>query len=300
MHIPDGLIITNEPLSIFGAIAMWIISLTILYWSWKKAKTNYSHSITAILGISSAFIFAAQMINFPIIFGTSGHLVGGTFLAALLGPYAAILGMTIVLIMQAVIFADGGILSFGINVFTMAIIGGFSFFIIKLINRKSDNKSRLASSIFLASWISVISGALLAGVIISPAFPGGILMTVPSMLIYYAIIGIAEGLITTILVLSKGGFNVIKKIGVIFLILISLAILIPFTSNLPDGLEKVIETLEAEDQNTPWNGLMKDYSIETINNPINSVFISGTIGILIVLITALFLGKTLEIKIIKK
>ncbi len=82
--------------------------------------------------------------------------------------------------------------------------------------------------------------------------------------------------------------------------MISLAILIPFTSNLPDGLEKVIETLEAEDQNTPWNRLMKDYSIETINNPINSVFISGTIGILMVIITALFLGKTLEIKIIKK
>ena len=219
LHIPDGLIITNEPLSIFGAIAMWIISLTILYWSWKKAKTSYSHSITAILGISSAFIFAAQMINFPIIFGTSGHLVGGTFLAVLLGPYAAILGMTIVLIMQAVIFADGGILTFGMNVFTMAIIGGFSFFIIKLINRKSDNKSRLASSIFLASWISVISGALLAGVMISPAFPGGILMTVPSMLIYYAIIGIGEGLITTILVLSiqkiqpavTGGLTFLKE-----------------------------------------------------------------------------------------
>lgn len=88
----------------------------------------------------------------------------------------------------------------------------------------------------------------------------------------------------------------IKKIGVIFLILISLAIFIPFTSNLPDGLEKVVETLGTEEHNTPWNGLMKDYSIETINNPINSVFISGTIGILMVLITALFLGKTLENK----
>ena len=112
MHIPDGLIITNEPLSIVGAIGMWIISFIFLYWSWKKAKITYSKSITALLGISSAFIFAAQMINFPVIFGTSGHLVGGTFLAILLGPYAAILGMTIVLIMQAVIFADGGILAF--------------------------------------------------------------------------------------------------------------------------------------------------------------------------------------------
>ena len=137
MHIPDGLIIVNEPLSVFGAIGMWIISIMFLFWSWKKAKLVYSQSITALLGISSAFVFVAQMINFPVLFGTSGHLVGGTFLAILLGPYAAILGMTIVLSMQTVIFADGGILAFGVNVFTMAIIGGMSFFLIKLIMRKS-------------------------------------------------------------------------------------------------------------------------------------------------------------------
>lgn len=202
MHIPDGLIITNEPLSLFGSVGMWIISLAFLYWSWKKAKLTYSKSITALLGISSAFVFAAQMINFPVIFGTSGHLVGGTFLAMLLGPYAAILGMTIVLGMQAVIFADGGILAFGANVFTMAIIGGMSFFIIKLIMRKSRSKSRLAIGVFLSSWISVVLGAITAGVIISPAFAGGMMMTVPSMFIYYAIIGIGEGAITTILVSS--------------------------------------------------------------------------------------------------
>jgi cobalt/nickel transport system permease protein len=121
--------------------------------------------------------------------------------------------------MQAVIFADGGILAFGINVFTMAIIGGLSFFLIKLINRNSESKSRLTSSIFFASWISVITGALIAGVMISPAFPGGILITVPSMLIYYAIIGLLEGGITTILVSSTqkiqptiiGGLTLLKE-----------------------------------------------------------------------------------------
>lgn len=202
MHIPDGLIITNEPLSIVGAIGMWIISFIFLYWSWKKAKITYSKSITALLGISSAFIFAAQMINFPVIFGTSGHLVGGTFLAILLGPYAAILGMTIVLIMQAVIFADGGILAFGANVFTMAIIGGLSFFLIKILMRNSSNKKRLVSSVFISSWLSVVLGAIVAGLLISPAFPGGILTTVPAMLIYHALIGVGEGAITAVLVSS--------------------------------------------------------------------------------------------------
>jgi len=219
MHIPDGLIITNEPLSIVGAIGMWIISFIFLYWSWKKAKITYSKSITALLGISSAFIFTAQMINFPVIFGTSGHLVGGTFLAVLLGPYAAILGMTIVLIMQAVIFADGGILAFGANVFTMAIIGGLSFFLIKILMRNSSNKKRLVSSVFISSWLSVVLGAIVAGLIISPAFPGGILTTVPAMLIYHALIGVGEGAITAVLVSSlqtiqpsiMGGITLLKE-----------------------------------------------------------------------------------------
>lgn len=126
MHIPDGLIINNYGITI--AIAMWIISFAFLVWSWKKAKTTYTRSITALLAISSAFVFAAQMINFPIIFGTSGHLIGGTFLAVLLGPYVAILSMTIVLVMQAFFFADGGLVAFGMNLFNMAIIGGLSFF----------------------------------------------------------------------------------------------------------------------------------------------------------------------------
>jgi hypothetical protein len=93
-HIPDGLIATNEPSSVAIAVGMWIVSIAFLAWSWKKAETTYNRSITALLAISSAFVFAAQMITFPIAFGTSGHLVGGTFLVVLLGPYAAMLSMT--------------------------------------------------------------------------------------------------------------------------------------------------------------------------------------------------------------
>jgi cobalt/nickel transport system permease protein len=202
VHIPDGLIATSEPTSLTITIGMWIISITFLAWAWKKAKTTYSRSITSLLAISSAFVFAAQMINFPIAFGTSGHLVGGTFLAVLLGPYAAMLSMTIVLLMQAFIFADGGILAFGMNAFNMAIVGGLSFFLIKLFTRGQDNSRRFVPSVFVASWISVMIGALLAALEISPAFAGGIMVTVPSMLFYHAIIGLGEGAITAVLISS--------------------------------------------------------------------------------------------------
>src|SRR3972149_6346249 len=129
---------------------MWAVSISILAWSWRKAQQTYTRSITALLAVSSAFIFAAQMINFPIAFGTSGHLVGGTFLAVLLGPFAAILSMTLVLGMQALFFADGGIVAFGMNLFNMAIIGGLSFFLIKLMTKKNKNQKWFISSVFIA------------------------------------------------------------------------------------------------------------------------------------------------------
>jgi cobalt/nickel transport system permease protein len=219
MHIPDGLIATNEPTSLTIAVGMWIVSIAFLAWSWKKAKTTYSRSITALLAISSAFVFAAQMINFPIAFGTSGHLVGGTFLAVLLGPYAAMLSMTIVLLMQAFFFADGGILAFGMNAFNMAVIGGLSFFLIKLLTRGSAGSRRFIPSVFGASWLSVMVGALIAALEVSPAFAGGVMVTVPSMLFYHAIIGLGEGAITAVLISSiqrmqpaiMGGLTLLKE-----------------------------------------------------------------------------------------
>ncbi len=205
MHISDGLILNNT--SIVLAIIMWALSIVILLWSWKKAQQTYTRSITALLAISSAFIFAAQMINFPIAFGSSGHLVGGTFLAVLLGPYAAILSMTLVLGMQALFFADGGIVAFGMNMFNMAIIGGLSYFLIKLLTRKNNSQKWFISSVFIASWISVMLGAIVTSFEIAPAFSGGLAVTLPSMLLFQGIIGVGEGAITTVLITSIQRLN---------------------------------------------------------------------------------------------
>ena len=217
MHIPDGLI--TNPTSITIAIIMWVVSAAFLAYSWKKAKAAYTRSIAALLAISSAFVFAAQMINFPIILGTSGHLVGGTFLAVLLGPYAAILSMTLVLTMQATFFADGGIIAFGMNLFNMAIIGGLSFFLVKLLTRKNKSTKRFVSSVFFASWISVMLGALITIFEVAPAFPGGILVVLPPMMLFHAMIGLGEGAITTVLLTSiqrlnpaiMGGLTLLKE-----------------------------------------------------------------------------------------
>jgi cobalt/nickel transport system permease protein len=205
VHIPDGFINPETAVMMFG------VSIAFLAWSWKKVKADYPQSFVALLAVSSAFVFAAQMINFPIVAGTSGHLVGGTFLAILLGPYAAILSMTIVLLMQAFFFADGGLIAFGANVFNMAIIGGLSFFVVKLLTRNSKSTRRFASSVFIASWFSVVIGSLAAALEIgfSPAFAGvgGIMVTIPAMLFWHVMIGLGEGAITTTLVMSLQRFQ---------------------------------------------------------------------------------------------
>jgi cobalt/nickel transport system permease protein len=200
MHIPDGFL---NPAT---AATLFVVSIVFLVWSWKKVKAEYPRSFVATLSISSAFVFAAQMLNFPILYGTSGHLVGGTFLAVLLGPFAAMLSMTIVLMMQAFFFADGGIIAFGANVFNMAVIGSLSFFIVKLLTRKSTSTRRFGSSVFIASWLSVVIGSLAAAIEIgiSPAFAaaGGVMVTIPAMLFWHVIIGVGEGAITTTLIMS--------------------------------------------------------------------------------------------------
>ena len=195
MHIPDGYISPEI------AATMAIISAIFLVLSWKKAKALYPKALAPLLAVSSAFIFAAQMINFPITYGTSGHLVGGTFLSIVLGPYAAILSMTIVLLMQALFFADGGIIALGANIFNMAVIGGLSFYIVKLIAGNSTKGKRFFLGVFTASWLSVVLGALACGLQIgfSPAFSevGGITVTVPAMLFWHVLIGLGEAAITT-------------------------------------------------------------------------------------------------------
>lgn len=200
MHILDGYI---DPAT---AVVMFGVSIVFLIWAWKKVKADYPQSFVALLAISSAFIFAAQMLNFPIMLGTSGHLVGATFLAVLLGPYAAMLSVTIILMMQAFFFADGGIIAFGANVFNMAIIGALSFFVVKLLTLNSKSPRRFASSVFVASWLSVVVTSLAAAIEmgISPAYAsgGGIAVTIPLMLFYHVFIGLGEGAITTTLVMS--------------------------------------------------------------------------------------------------
>jgi cobalt/nickel transport system permease protein len=196
MHIPDGFL---DPAI---CVLMYAVSICFLAWAWIGAKKTLSRLFVPLVAVSSALVFAGQMLNFPIIHGTSGHLIGGTFLAVLLGPHAAIISMSVVLLIQAVFFADGGISAFGANVFNMAVIGGLSFYIVKLFSGAYPlSRKRFFVGVFIASWLSTVLGALACGLQIgfSQVFAqaGGIAVTVPAMLFWHLIIGIGEATITT-------------------------------------------------------------------------------------------------------
>jgi cobalt/nickel transport system permease protein len=208
MHISDGLLIPINPathsINIADTtvlLASWAIVIPFLFYSWKKTKANYSTSFASTLAVLSALVFVVQMLNFPVAGGTTVHILGGTLIAIIMGPYAGMLSMTMVLGMQALFFADGGLLAFGANALNMAVVGSAGFFLVKILMGNSAGNKRFATSVFIATFASAVLTALLTGVEIgvsqSFASSGGLMVTVPSMLSVYTVEGLVEATLTS-------------------------------------------------------------------------------------------------------
>ncbi|MHA1339800.1 MAG: energy-coupling factor ABC transporter permease [Promethearchaeota archaeon] len=196
MHIPDGLI----------APWIWIpfllLTIILLYLGVRKIREKYDEKIVPYMGIMAAFIFAAQFVNFPVPGGTSGHLVGGTLLSIIFGPWAAVFIIFLVLIIQA-FMGDGGITVIGVNTFNMGIIGAFlGLLIIKIMlkilqkNNKMDDSKKLIISSAIGSYIAIVIGAMMVPIELALSGISSWVLAVPSMLLYHLIIGIGEALIT--------------------------------------------------------------------------------------------------------
>jgi len=151
-----------------------------------------------LMGILAAFIFAAQMLNFPVAGGTSGHLIGAALAAILLGPWAAVLIMSCVLIAQSLIFQDGGLLALGANIFNMGIVASFSgYYLYRLfvLMLGKNRKSQLISS-FIGAWGSVFLASIVCAIELAVSGTSPIQVALPAMAGIHALIGIGEGLIT--------------------------------------------------------------------------------------------------------
>jgi cobalt/nickel transport system permease protein len=154
------------------------------------------------MGMLAAFIFAAQMLNFPVAGGTSGHLIGATLCAILIGPWAGVIIMASVLTAQCLIFQDGGLAALGANIFNMGVVAVFSAFLIYKLSIRILGEERRGKLIgaAIAAWASVMLASLAASIelAVSGASPFNVVM--PAMLGIHTLIGIGEGLITVLVV----------------------------------------------------------------------------------------------------
>ncbi|RMA97849.1 cobalt transporter CbiM [Hydrogenothermus marinus] len=203
MHIPDGyLSLATCAIGYAIDIPLWIIGL-------RKIKSILNEKTLPLLASLTAFSFIVMMFNIPLPGGTSGHATGDALLSIVFGPWIAFICMSLVLFIQAVVFGDGGITTYGINTFAMGCIASFSsYWIFQLL--KNSKLSKFAP--FIAGWFSLVMASLFIGFIlgIQPYlahtsdgkpiyFPFGLEISIPAMIIPHMLVfGVAEGIFTQI------------------------------------------------------------------------------------------------------
>ena len=198
MHIPDGFI--NLPTSAgFGGVAVGGVWLSL-----RRAARLLDDRRIPLAGLAAAFVFAAQMINFPVAAGTSGHLIGGVLAAVLLGPWLGTVVLTVVLVIQGVFFADGGLSALGLNIFNMAILstlGGYAIFA-GFLRWLPERRSTVVLAAGIAAGISVVLAALGFSLQYLIGGEGGVgAGTVAGAMVgVHLLIGTGEGLITALIV----------------------------------------------------------------------------------------------------
>jgi cobalt/nickel transport system permease protein len=198
VHIPDGFI--NAGVS----AAAGVVSAGGIGVSLKKAGETLEDKQAPLAGLVAAFVFAVQMLNFPVASGTSGHLLGGVLAAVLVGPWAGAICITLVLLVQGLVFADGGLSALGLNVLNMAIIGGMGGYAIFAAIRGALPKTR--PSVVVASAVAAFVSVVLAsiGFFVQYAIGGSgdasLGAVFGAMVGVHALIGLGEAAITAVAV----------------------------------------------------------------------------------------------------
>lgn len=195
MHVPDGFL--NLPV----ILVTWVIAIGLIAISLKRAQADYQERAVPLMGVCAAFIFAAQIINFPIPGGTSGHLLGGTLAGALLGPWAGSLVMAVVFIVQGTLFQDGGLTALGANIFNMGLIGTFGGYYLYKAIRFAIGRDKLQGvlvGVAVAAWTSVVVASIVCAfeLALSGTVPLAVALT--AMASWHVLIGIGEAVISVI------------------------------------------------------------------------------------------------------
>jgi len=301
LHIPDGF------LTIVVSLIFWLITIIMVGLAVSKTNRSLGEKQVPIMGVMAAFIFAAQMLNFPIAGGTSGHFLGGALAAIVLGPWAGILVMTAVVGIQALLFQDGGLLVMGANIFNMGILTaviGYGLYRL-VIHQKKGIRLAMAG---VGAWIATMAAALITSLQLWISGTTRLEIVLPAMLGVHALIGLGEALITVAALayieqtrsdildlnnpVKEGGRGwIVAGVGISLLaVLIS-----PLASGNPDGLEKVASDLGflGSGLDAPYQ-ILPDYTIPFLGDTALSTILAGAVGAVVLIGLVVLLGRNLR------
>jgi cobalt/nickel transport system permease protein len=303
IHIPDGF------LSLIVSLVCWAITATVLTLAVSRTNQALGDKQVPLMGVMAAFIFAAQMINFPVAGGTSGHLLGGALAAITLGPWAGMLVMTAVIAVQAILFQDGGLLAMGANILNMGLITaaiGYGMYR-SVIGRSNGTKLAVAG---IGAWLSVMAGALATSLQLWFSGTTNLQTVAIAMLGVHTLIGLGEALITVAALAfifqtrpdllgeksasTQGGrgWVVAGVLAALLVVLVS-----PLASAFPDGLERVAEDsgFLAFAQSSPLE-IIPNYTVPFLGETPLSTIVAGALGVLVVLGLSILAGRSLQRK----
>jgi len=287
VHIPDGFLSTGVWATLDAAAAPAVLTIA------RRAQRGFDESKVPLLGVMGAFVFAAQMINFPVGIGTTGHLVGGALLAFTLGPAAATVVMSAIVAIQALVFQDGGILALGANLLNMAVLGVLAGYLpYRLWGATRFRKA----AIFAGGALSVlVSGtAALAELLLSkvPITGGGLAITLG----FFVVMALVEGAITLAVVgalesmqprfvqrPTAGRGYAAAVFGTAAVLLATVGVL--FASTAPDPIEKLGTARRM------FSTGLADYQVTLVQNPWLSKAAAGLAGLLLIYAACLLIGR---------
>jgi cobalt/nickel transport system permease protein len=312
MHAPDGFLTAGTALAT-GAISAGAVGVSL-----RQVRDGLADRQVPLAGIAAAFVFAAQMFNFPVASGTTGHLLGGALAAILLGPAAGTLVLTVVVVVQALVFADGGLSALGYNVLNMAVVtslGGYATFrgLLRLL-------PATAGGVVTASGLAAAASVVLSAMAFSIEWLFGASAEVPfdtvfgAMVGVHLLIGIGEGVITGLVVGSvlasrrdlvhgiadldlaapgpaaPGGRAALSGrglvLGGVMAALVVATVVSQFAGSAPDGLERVADShgfVESAEAHPLGSSLFADYATRGLGDQRLSLAVAGASGVVIVL-----------------
>ena len=308
MHIPDGFLDTKT------IVATGMLSAAGIALALRRTKVELPPSRLPLMGVGAAFIFAAQMINFPVIGGTSGHLIGAVLAAVLMGPSPAILVMSSVLIVQCFLFADGGLLALGANILNMAVLAPLIGSVVYTgVCAVYPGRRGILAGAGFAAWFSTVIASVVCGgeLAVSGTVPWN--TGIPAMADIHMLIGIGEAIITMLIVAAilamrpdlierqetepaPHTMGTVVSYGLIVALILAMFVS-PFASTWPDGLERVAAALGFEQKaalSTALSSPLADYHFPGLSSPLAATAVAGLLGTIVSLLLAVVLARVIS------